>query len=836
MEKITVLAEKPSVARDIAKVLGATDAKDGYLEGNGYYVTYAFGHLVGLAEPQAYGFSESWIKEDLPMLPDSFKLVPKKDAKKQLSTISKLFKDSKSIVVATDAGREGELIFRLIYEYLSVNRPFKRLWISDMTEKSISQGFNNLLEGKAKDSLYYSAKARAESDWLIGLNATRLLSINNKNMISIGRVQTPTLRLIVDRYLDNKNFVVTDYWKAFIEIDNNNPSELIKLVCDKEFSDENSIKNYIRNIENIKNCIISREDKKEKEKAPKLYSLTSLQKDANTKLNFTADQTLNVLQSLYEVHKLVTYPRTDSEFLTDNQIEEVAETLKSHSQYFPQSNVVYENISKNTAFNNSKVTDHHAVIPTHIIPSNSVISKLNADEKDLYNLVIIRFFQRFSPDCEKDKVFLTTQINSEVFSSSQTTETFKGWKIYVPEPKTNEEPKIMVKNGEDKKVINHSYSKHQTSPKPIHNESSLLSAMETAGKEIENEDLKEQMKGKGLGTPATRSSIIELLIKRKFVDRKGKQLIPTPTGIDLIDKIRDHKISIPEWTAEQEYELFKVETGENDYISYMKRIKEITKGIVLDLDSVKINIQASEKIQLGVCPKCKKGQIREGKKGYGCSEYTSGCDFVIWKNTGNKVLPITAVQSLLSTGWSKKIKGFKKRTGESFDAYLFLNEEYKVTYSYETKSEREWRLEQLKKIRKGKEDLDALGKVISGIESGEILPITSMEKMPGRVTTIELNNGNNTLGGICGCPKCKKGRIIESSNVYKCTESKDECGFVIWKEKSKKTLSISMIQALITKGVTGEIKGFVSEKGKKFDSKLVLTKDFKVLFEFQAKN
>ena len=681
IDMITIIAEKPSVARDIAKVLGANTQKEGYLEGNGYFVTYAFGHLVGLAEPVDYGYSEKWLKSELPLIPERFKLIANKEAKKQLGIIKNLIKNSDSLIVATDAGREGELIFRWIYDFIGIQKPFKRLWISDMTDKSIKEGFKSLLPGSSKDNLYFSAKARAESDWLIGMNATRLMTLNNNTLLSIGRVQTPTLRLIVDRYLDHKNFVIKDYWKPFIVIDNNNPDQQLKLVCDVEFENEDKIQKYVYNLKNLTSCIVKREDKKEREAAPKLYSLTSLQKDANGKLNFTADETLKVLQGLYEKHKLVTYPRTDSEYLTENQIGDVQNVLRSHKLYFSEVNVISD-ISNNSAFNNAKVTDHHAVIPTNIVPDNNILSRLSEKERNLYDLVITRFFQRFSPDCQKEKIVLTTNLEGDIFTYSQTTEVYKGWKMYNIEKDNKIMFPILIKDLDKKIILDHSYSKHQTQPKKIHTEASLLSAMETAGKEIENEDLKEQMKGKGLGTPATRSGIIEILIKRSFIIRKGKQLIPTTTGIDLIEKVRDHKISIPEWTAEQEYELYKVETGENSYPDYIDNIKNIVRNIIQDLDGIKIEKPLVESKTIGSCPKCQKGDIIEGKKGYGCSGYKDGCNFVIWKEIAGKKISLSIAKTLIEKRRTKKLEGFISKAQKKFSASLILNNDYKVEFDF----------------------------------------------------------------------------------------------------------------------------------------------------------
>ncbi|WP_159479713.1 type IA DNA topoisomerase [Chryseobacterium sp. 18068] len=691
---ITIIAEKPSVARDIAKVVGATEKRNGFLEGNNYFVTYAFGHLVGLAEPVKYGYSEKWSKEELPIMPEKFELTPNKEAKVQLGIIKDLFKKSESIIVATDAGREGELIFRWIYEYLNILKPFKRLWISDMTDKSIQNGFKNLLDGSKKDNLYLAAKGRAESDWLIGINTTRLLTINNNTLLSLGRVQTPTLRLIVDRYLENKNFIVTDYWKPHLTVDNNNSEQKLKLTCDQEFNNEIRIKGIVESLKNHKICIITREDKNENEKAPKLYSLTSLQKHANSKLSYTAEQTLKILQSLYEKHKIVTYPRTDSEFLTENQKDDVENTLNSHKIYFKSNNYERNAVTKNSAFNNAKVTDHHAIIPTHIPPTLEILSNLNNDEKQLYDLIITRFFQRFSPDCEKKKTLLHTRLDDFTFRYSHVTETYKGWKIYIKDKedfKDEEVEKISdypinIINEQNKDILDLSYSKHQTKPKAIHNEASLLAAMETAGKEIENDDLKDQMKGKGLGTPATRSGIIELLINRKYIIRKGRSLLPTETGTELINKVRNHKISIPEWTAEQEFELYKIENGESDYRKYNRNIRETTKMILVELESVKVESVKIIKPKLGVCPKCKNGDIIEGKKGYGCTKYKDGCNFVVWKEIAKKKISVSAVTKLISTGTSDLIKGFTSTKGSKFDAKLNIkNDKHEVVFEFQSK-------------------------------------------------------------------------------------------------------------------------------------------------------
>lgn len=688
-----IIAEKPSVARDIASVVGANMTKDGYLTGNNYYVSYAFGHLVGLSEPSEYGFSEKWIKEELPIIPSAFKLSSNNDTKKQLKIINDLAKQCDELIVATDAGREGELIFRWIYEYLQLKLPFKRLWISDMTEQSIKNGMNNLLLGSEKDNLYYAAKARAETDWLVGINSTRLMSLNNNKLISIGRVQTPVLRIIVDRYESNINFTSSDYWKINITIDNNTISQKLTLVNDTVYESENKVIEILEELKKVKVCTINRIDSIEAEAPPKLFSLTSLQKFANMKLNYTADQTLKILQNLYEKYKLVTYPRTDSEHLTQNQVSDVVKILETHYDILDCSKVIFKDVINNSAFNNLKVTDHHAIIPTNIVPNESILSALSTNERNLYMIILVRFFQRFSEDCIKSKINLSTVIINEIFKCTHTQEKISGWKmlnVYSHQDKSEEQNNpesinfpINIVDQSEKNILDHDIVKNKTKPPMLYNEATLLTAMETAGKVIKEEHLKDLLKGKGLGTPATRSGIIELLLKRNYIIRNGKNLIPTNLGTELISKIKDNKISIPDWTAEQEFELYKIETGEQDYKTFIKNAQEITKNIIQDLESVKVNIESNKK-DLGKCLKCKEGQIIEGKSGYGCSRYKDGCDFVIWKTIAKKTISEKNLKELLDYQITNEIKGFTSQKGK-FNARLELTKDFKIIFNFQKK-------------------------------------------------------------------------------------------------------------------------------------------------------
>ena len=583
-----IIAEKPSVGREIAKVFGATTKHDGYLEGKGYTFTWAFGHLLQLAAPQEYGYY-GWNVQNLPMLPPKFKLtLRKKDgkedpgAKKQLEIIEKLFNEASEIIVATDAGREGELIFRYIYYYLKCKKPFKRLWISSQTDEAIKDGFRNLKPGSDYDTLFNSAHCRSQSDWLVGMNATQALSLasGNKGVLSLGRVQTPTLAMICARYLENKNFVPQLYYQVAIQPDKDGTP--FRAISEKSYKSKEEAQVVLDAVEATGN-ISAVEAKPRKEPPPLLHDLSSLQQEANKRKGFTADQTLGLLQNLYE-GKLVTYPRTGSRYIGDDVFAEVPNLiskLSDHPAFGKQATLLTGAKLSKRSVNAKKVTDHHAVLTTGVVPY-----QLTPDQQAVYDMVAGRMLEAFHQDCIKEITRITVQSGSKFLASGTVIQT-PGWRAVFndkDEEKKDEEnltlPKVI--QGEDLPIINKAVLEKQTKPKPLYNEASLLKALETAGKEIEDEEMREAMKESGLGTPATRAAIIETLLTRKYILREKKNLVPTETGLSVYDIVKNQRIAQAELTGNWEKRLEEIRSGAsvNDF---QEEIKAYTRTITQEL-------------------------------------------------------------------------------------------------------------------------------------------------------------------------------------------------------------------------------------------------------------
>ncbi|HEY4196543.1 MAG TPA: DNA topoisomerase 3 [Mucilaginibacter sp.] len=587
-----IIAEKPSVGREIAKVFGATTKKDGYMEGKGYTFTWAFGHLLQLAAPQEYGYF-GWNVQNLPMLPPKFKLsirkVKTKDGmvddpgvKKQLDIIKALFDEATEIIVATDAGREGELIFRYIYYYLKCKKPFKRLWISSQTDEAIKEGFRNLKPGSDYDTLFNSAHCRSQSDWLVGMNATQALSLasGNKGVLSLGRVQTPTLAMICSRYLENRNFVPQTYYQVSIQPDKDGQS--FKAISDRNFKTREEAQIIFDQVE-ATGTILSVEAKPRKEPPPLLHDLSSLQQEANKRKGFTADQTLTLLQNLYE-SKLVTYPRTGSRYIGDDVfagVPSLIDKLKDHPEFGKQANILStEKLSKRSV-NAKKVTDHHAILPTGETPY-----QLSADHQAIYDMVSGRMLEAFHQDCIKEITKITVQSGNK-FLASGTVIQAAGWRAVFndkDEEKKDEEnatlPKVI--QGEEPPILDKTILEKQTKPKPLYNEASLLKALETAGKEIEDEELREAMKEGGLGTPATRAAIIETLLKRTYISREKKNLVPTETGLAVYEVVKNQQIAQAELTGNWEKRLEEIRTGAS-VSDFQEEIKSYTRAITQEL-------------------------------------------------------------------------------------------------------------------------------------------------------------------------------------------------------------------------------------------------------------
>ena len=605
-----IIAEKPSVARDIAHIVGATSKQDGYMEGCGYLVTWAMGHLIALAMPESYGFS-AYKREDLPIRPDPFQLVVRQVRKdkeyvsdpavlKQLKVIRSCFDKADRIIVATDAGREGELIFRYIYQHLGCHKPFDRLWISSLTDKAIREGLSNLKPGSCYDNLYHSAKARSEADWLVGINASRALSIARKGGYSLGRVQTPTLAMVCRRYIVNRDFSSVPFWKLSVLTEKEGLS--LKAIGSRNYENEASAQTALaalRSQSRLKVELVAR--KVGGTPPPLLYDLTALQKDANKRHGFSADKTLSIAQSLYE-KKITTYPRTGSRYISEDVFEEIPTLLRKTG--IPLSNPLNRH-----SVDNAKITDHHAIIPTGETPSG-----LSADEATVYQMVVNRFVEAFSPNSEEERMLVRFTDCTNTFTWKACRQISLGWKAVQKELVTDAEKKETenddelvlpslpdLTEGEVLSLVSAEITEHKTKPKPLYTEAALLSAMENAGKEVEEDNKRKAMAECGIGTPATRANIIETPILRDYIRRDKKAIIPTEKGLAVYEIVKDKKIANAEMTGSWELALATIEAGKMPSERFAQGINSYVGTICEELLSL-----SSEQKSYPVyrCPKC----------------------------------------------------------------------------------------------------------------------------------------------------------------------------------------------------------------------------------------
>lgn len=677
-----VIAEKPSVAQSIASVLGAKNKKDGYIEGNGYLVSWCVGHLVGLCDASAYGEQyDKWNRETLPILPDKWKYEVSRTKNKQFRILKELMKrsDVTELICATDAGREGELIFRQVYYHAGCTKPFLRLWISSMEDKAIREGFRTLRPCSNYDNLYRSALARSQADWLVGINSTRLFTCLYGTLIRVGRVQTPVLAMLCDRNSQIENFKKQPYWNVHLTCGNltvhkekifdKADADHLQKICDGNILTITSVKNEQKSIA-----------------PPRLYDLTTLQREANRYYGYTAQQTLDFTQSLYE-KKLVTYPRTDSQFLTDDMAG-TAENMVSliQSQFGFGSSVYPWNPDIKRVVNNSKVTDHHAIIPTVEIGKGH-LTELSQGEKDILILIAQRLLCATAPR----HIYMETRITAECagteFSSKGKTVTENGWKSVEAafrrtlknkeQDASENEPELPIVNeGQFFTDVQASITDHFTTPPKPYTEDTLLSAMETAG----NDHFDEDTEKKGLGTPATRAGILEKLVTSGYVKRKGKSLIPTDAGINLVAVMPEH-LKSPKMTAEWENTLMQIERGEVTDRSFLQGISNLVTNLVsthTSIDSEEKNRFASstEKESIGSCPRCQ-SPVYEGKSNYYCSNRE--CSFCLWKNSAylnNLKKPMTKKMAteFLHKGRVHGKGLYSSRTGKTFDADIVLTE------------------------------------------------------------------------------------------------------------------------------------------------------------------
>lgn len=682
-----IIAEKPSVAQAIASVVGARQRKEGHLMGDGYAVTWAFGHLVGLAMPESYGFS-GFRREHLPILPQEFRLVPRqvREGKVykddpgvvgQLGVIRELFDGCESIIVATDAGREGELIFRYVYNYLGCTKPFVRLWISSLTDKAIREGLRNLREGSLYDNLYLSAKARSEADWLVGINSSQALSLAaGQGVFSLGRVQTPTLAMICSRYRENRQFESRTYFR--IKVSAAKDGITFSALSQNRFDDLDSATTRLREVKDGDTLsVTSVEHREVVQEPPLLYDLTALQKEANSKLDFSADKTLTLAQSLYE-KKVLSYPRTGSRYISEDVFDEIPSRIMLLQQY-PRFTAAVSAL-RDTPLNrrpvdDAKVTDHHALLVTENPPEG-----LSQDEQAIYEMVAARLLEAFLPCCVKEMTEVTLSAGGEIFTLKGAVIKSAGWRAVrgEQEEEVDETTLPELQTGEILPLLASETVEKQTKPKPLHTESSLLSAMEHCGKEISDEQLRAGIREAGIGTPATRAAVIETLFARDYIRRDKKNLVPTEKGLAVYDTVKDKKIADVEMTAAWEDTLAKIETGEADAPSFRRDIEVYTAQIVAELLAATLDVAPSG--EQCTCPQCKKSRILFFDKVAKCADVD--CGFTLFRNKGGKVLTDKQIVGLVTTGHTPLVKSFRNREGRSFDAALVLNPDFTVGYSF----------------------------------------------------------------------------------------------------------------------------------------------------------
>lgn len=699
----TIIAEKPSVAKEIAHIVGADKREEGYMQGNGYYVTWAFGHLVQPAMPETYGM-KGFHAENLPVIPDPFVLVPrqvktengyKPDAGvlAQIKIIGKLFDSSERIIVATDAGREGELIFRYLYVYLGCQKPFDRLWISSLTDTAIREGLLNLRDGKEYDNLYHAAKARSEADWLVGINGTQALTIAaGRGTYSVGRVQTPTLGMVCERYWEHKCFESKPFWQVHFGVVDADSGNILKFTSVNRWTDKATATDIYNKVKETGSVIITKVATKRKvEKAPLLYDLTTLQKEANSQHGFTAEHTLSIAQKLYEA-KFITYPRTSSRYISDDvfaTLPKLFKNLENHSEYGEKVKLLpgSEDYSKNCV-NAAKVTDHHALL----ITENAAIG-LFKDEKIVYDMILCRMIEAFSADCIKDITSVSAQVDHEVeFGISGSIIRQTGWRALSLKEKNNRQDKDadatdnevkeqVIPNWQEGQHITLSgctITEGKTKPKPLHTESTLLAAMETAGKEIEDDTMRQAMKDSGIGTPATRAAIIETLLKREYMVRQQKKLVPTEKGLALHSVVKNMAIANVEMTGKWEAELAKIERGEASADGFTHSIEGYTREITAEL--LGCERLFSHKDSGCQCPKCNQGTMQFFGKVVRCSN--KECGMPVFKQVAGKLLTDADITDLLTKGKTRTLNGFTSKQGKSFSAAIAFDENFNTKFVF----------------------------------------------------------------------------------------------------------------------------------------------------------
>lgn len=755
---ILCIAEKPSVGKEIARILGATNRRDGFYEGNNYLISWTFGHLCTLKAPDDY--SDDWKRWDLnylPMIPPRFqlKVIDNSGVTKQFNTLKNLIEQCTEVVNCGDAGIEGELIQRWVLAKAANNKPVKRLWISSMTDEAIKEGFENLKDSKEYDLLYAAGNARAIGDWLLGMNASRLYTVKyaqGRGVLSIGRVQTPTLALIVNRYHEIQNFKPELYWELKTTY-----RAVVFNSTKRKFTKKEDATQILEHIKNHLFEIVSSTKKNANESPLPLFDLTSLQVECNKKLNFTADDTLKHLQKLYE-SKLVTYPRVDTTYLPENMYPKIKSILENLKPYELFTKVLLDKPIRKSkkVFDDKKITDHHAIIPTGVMPP----SGMYLPEKQVYDIITRRFIAAFYPDCVVSNTVVLGDVDGNEFSATGKVILEEGWRVLYPkkdsanseEKDKEDEEQIMplfVKG--EKGEHTPDLQEKQTQPPKMHTEATLLRAMETAGKQVDDPELRDLMKENGIGRPSTRANIIETLFKRNYITRQRKNLVPTITGIELIKTINNELLKSVELTGIWEKKLRQIEKAEYDPHLFLNEMKEMVTNltnevkyeqgntITIHADKPKVvstesgetkSETVSEKKKEAktespvTCPKCKTGTIIKGKTAFGCSAFKDGCNFKIDFEFGGKKLSDKQLFTLIQKKKSPSIKGFTINSKKA-NGHLILNSNFVVEF-----------VEEQEKTK---------------------APATIAENQP--------------------CPKCKQGLIIKGKTAFGCNRFREGCDF-----------------------------------------------------------
>lgn len=784
---VTIIAEKPSVGMDLARIVGATVKKDGYMTGGGYNVTWAFGHLLEIV-PEG---DDGW-DSPLPLLPESFRLrvaqTRGKDGRmredpgyaRQLSVIRTLFRGSSCIINAGDAGREGELIQRYIYEYVGATAPVRRLWISSLTDEAIREGLGNLRLSSDYDDLYRAGKARGEADWLVGINATRALTkaAGGEGVRSLGRVQTPTLAMVCRRFIENRDFESRPFWTLSVRARLGKDPFTVR--SEEKYSDPAAAAAALKAVQRTQLLEVVKVEKNTvTQQPPLLFDLTSLQREANRRYSLSAQQVLDAAQALYE-KKLITYPRTGSRYITDDiyrTLPHLLETLSRGKAGLKAACLAVNGLSRHSV-DASKVTDHHALLPTGVEPGGLT----DAGEK-VYDLILTRLLEAVSPKCE----MLTTSVRFTcagiAFIAKSGTVITPGWKAVrgEEESRTDEDGVEIAerlpafRTGDRCPVESAGTVEGRTKPKPLYTEATLLEAMEHAGREVDDEELRDAIRDCGLGTPATRAGEIETLLRRSYMERKGRSLFPTELGLSVYEAVKGRAIADVEMTASWERTLSEIAEGRADAAEFDAGIRDYVRKVVDELlsgDGVPAALRTELELPGVKCPACGRAVMLTTRLAR-CVD--ADCGWKIWTTVAGRALSEREIVSLLGGGVTGELKGFRSRTGKAFSARLRLDSGLRVAFEF-------------------------------------------------------VDHSLNDRGEAMKCPRCGSD-VKVSPGAVNCTD----CSWRMWRTVAGKSLSDAMVQTLLEGGTTPVMKGFRSKAGKPFEAALRLNAEGETEFVFPQK-